>query len=102
MPTETTAGDAVREETPATLELGQEGRASRVRWVILALIFFAITINYIDRVVLSILAPDLKKQFKIDDQMYGNIGLAFTLCYAIGQSISGRWLDWVGTRAGYV
>jgi|tagenome__1003787_1003787.scaffolds.fasta_scaffold20870412_2 ACS family hexuronate transporter-like MFS transporter len=76
-------------------------RASSFRWVILGLVFFAITINYIDRIVIMILAPDLKKLYQITDNDYGHIMSAFALCYAIGQMVSGRWLDWIGTRVGY-
>src|SRR5438874_1847908 len=84
---------------PVDYESGH--RATRFRWVILALVFFAITINYIDRMVISILAPDLKKLYQISDNDYGHIMSAFAFCYAIGQMVSGRWLDWIGTRVGY-
>ena len=76
-------------------------RATNFRWVVLALVFFAITINYIDRMVIGILAPDLKKQYHISEEAYGYITSAFAMCYAIGQMVSGRWLDWIGTRVGY-
>jgi ACS family hexuronate transporter-like MFS transporter len=77
------------------------GRASRFRWVVLTLVFFAITINYIDRMVMGILAPDLREQFHINNQAYGNITAAFGLSYALGQLASGRWLDRIGVRVGY-
>src|SRR4051794_11815874 len=84
---------------PVDYESGR--RATRFRWVILGLVFFAITINYIDRMVIGILAPDLRKQYGIGDEAYGYITSAFALSYAFGQMISGRWLDWIGTRVGY-
>jgi ACS family hexuronate transporter-like MFS transporter len=74
---------------------------TKFRWVILALVFFAITINYIDRMVISILAPGLKKEYGISEEAYGYITAAFALSYALGQSVSGRWLDWIGVRIGY-
>lgn len=76
-------------------------RATRFRWVVLALVFFAITINYIDRMVMGLVAPGLREEFHIDAKAYGYITAAFGLSYALGQAISGRWLDWVGTRIGY-
>jgi ACS family hexuronate transporter-like MFS transporter len=75
--------------------------ASRFRWVVLALVFFAITINYIDRMVMGILAPDLREAYQIDNLAYGYITAAFGLSYALGQMVSGRWLDWIGVRVGY-
>lgn len=74
---------------------------TRFRWVVLAMVFFAITINYIDRMVIGILAPDLKRQYHISDEAYGYITSAFAICYALGQMVSGRWLDRIGTRIGY-
>jgi ACS family hexuronate transporter-like MFS transporter len=74
---------------------------TRVRWVILGLIFFGTAINYMDRQVLSVLAPDLKRLFKITDEGYGGIQAAFSMAYAVGQLASGGWLDRVGTRIGY-
>lgn len=76
-------------------------KMSRFRWVILGLVFLAITINYIDRMVLGILAPSLRTSFKINDQDYGYITAAFGLFYALGQLVSGGLLDRIGTRAGY-
>src|SRR5215213_4827716 len=78
-----------------------EPPASRFRWVVLTLVFFAITINYIDRLVMGILAGDLQKLYQINDIQYGYIQSAFALSYAAGQLASGAWLDRVGTRIGY-
>ena len=90
-------------DVPLPLEHGPAGAkpASGFRWVVLTLVFFAITINYIDRMVIGILAPDLRKQYGIGDEAYGYITSAFALSYAFGQMVSGRWLDWIGTRIGY-
>jgi ACS family hexuronate transporter-like MFS transporter len=99
--TETTTAPVATALDPLPLEDGHRPRASSFRWVILALVFFAITINYIDRMVLGILADDLKTRFGISHQQYGIITSAFGLSYAFGQAASGRWLDKVGTRIGY-
>jgi len=77
------------------------GPMSRVRWWILALLFFGTTVNFMDRVVLSILAPQLQKSYAISDLQYGFIGSAFAFCYAFSQMPSGKLLDWIGIRRGY-
>jgi len=74
---------------------------TRFRWVILALVFFATSINYIDRLVMGILAPDLQAKYAISDVAYGYIQAAFAMAYAFGQMASGAWLDRIGTRVGY-
>ena len=75
--------------------------ASRFRWVICALLFFATTINYVDRGVLGVLAPDLQVTIGWSDKNYGDINAAFSAAYAIGFLIMGRLIDRVGTRLGY-
>jgi len=71
------------------------------RWVIVALIFLATTINYVDRQVIGILAPTLQKEIGWSDIEYGYIVTAFTAAYAIGLPIMGRIIDWIGTKIGY-
>jgi ACS family hexuronate transporter-like MFS transporter len=73
----------------------------RVRWGICALLFFATTINYVDRSVLGILAPTLRTEIGWTDGDYGRISAAFTLAYAIGFLFAGWFIDRVGTRIGY-
>src|SRR3954465_12315678 len=114
MPTEslTPGPEAARPAggTPGTaaepLPLGYPGaaggeRMTRFRWLILALIFFGTTVNYLDRQVMGILAPGLQKQYSISDVQYGYIQSAFALSYAFGQLVSGGVLDRIGTRIGY-
>ena len=109
MPTAATSTDAPPPLSTAAapapaLPLGYAAGETRTRfrWVILGLVFFAITINYVDRMVMGLLAPDLKARFHISDTAYGYVaGTCFGLAYAIGQLVSGRWLDWIGTRIGY-
>ena len=48
------------------------------------------------------LAPDLQKRFHISEIQYGYLGSAFTLCYAFSQLLSGPFLDWIGTRVGFL
>src|SRR3954454_1568299 len=80
---------------------GDSGRMSRVRWVICALLFFATTINYVDRGVLGVLEPELRKTIKWTNTQYGDINFAFTIAYAIGFVVMGRLIDRVGTKIGY-
>ncbi len=79
--------------------LGQ--RVGRYRWVVCGLLFFATTINYIDRQVFGILAPELKKIFTWNDADYTDIVFWFEVAYALGQLGAGRVLDWIGTRIGF-
>jgi ACS family hexuronate transporter-like MFS transporter len=71
------------------------------RWTICALLFFATTINYIDRQVLGILAPDLQKAIGWNEIDYGYIVTAFQAAYALGMVIIGRLMDKLGTKIGY-
>jgi len=76
-------------------------KIGNVRWTIVALIFFATTINYIDRQVIGILAPYLQKEIGWSEIEYGYIVTAFTAAYAIGLLLIGRVIDIVGTKTGY-
>ena len=71
------------------------------RWGICALLFFATTVNYVDRSVLGVLAPTLRTEIGWTDQQYGYISAAFTLAYAIGFLFAGWFIDKVGTKIGY-
>jgi len=73
----------------------------RLRWVVCALLFFATTINYVDRQVLGILAPDLQRSIGWNEIEYGYIVTAFQAAYALGLLLAGRALDRVGTRLGF-
>ena len=88
------------EETrPAGIDPGSAHRTS-YRWVVCALLFFATTINYIDRQVLGLLAPMLQKEIGWSEIEYGYIATAFTGAYAFGLLIVGRFMDKIGTRIG--
>src|SRR5687767_4060840 len=71
------------------------------RWVICGLLFFAATINYIDRQVIGILKPTLQKEFGWSEVDYAAIVFAFQLAYAIGLLLAGRLMDWLGARLGF-
>jgi ACS family hexuronate transporter-like MFS transporter len=73
----------------------------RYRWVICALLFFATTINYMDRQVLGILAPTLQKEIHWTEAQYGAIVSWFTLAYAFGYLGAGRLMDRIGTKLGF-
>jgi len=77
------------------------GRMASIRWVVCALLFFATTINYIDRQVLGILAPTLQRVIGWNEVQYGYIITSFQGAYALGLLFVGRLLDVVGTRRGY-
>src|ERR671925_389887 len=77
-------------------------RIGRYRWVICGLLFFATTVNYVDRQVLGILSKDLKSAIGWTEVDYGNIVAAFNAAYAFGLLLAGRLMDRVGTRVGYV
>lgn len=71
------------------------------RWRIIALLFFATTINYIDRQVIGILKPYIAEDLGWTEAGYGYIVSAFQAAYAIGLLLTGRFLDKFGTRIGY-
>src|SRR5882762_9832287 len=71
------------------------------RWVICALIFFATTINYVDRQIIGVLAPKLKHDLHWTDAQYGDIVFYFQTAYAIGLLLSGPVIDRIGTKLGY-
>jgi ACS family hexuronate transporter-like MFS transporter len=81
-------------------------KVGNYRWVICALLFFATTINYMDRQVIGILRPVLQQEIhwanpnNIDIE-YGYITTAFTIAYAIGALFFGWFIDKVGTKVGY-
>lgn len=72
------------------------------RWSICAMLFFATTVNYLDRQVLSLLAPQLSAQFGWSNTDYANIAAVFQFVYAIAMLFAGRFVDKIGTKAAYV
>jgi ACS family hexuronate transporter-like MFS transporter len=93
--------DADRLATVTAPQQPARGTAGYYRWVICVLLFFATTINYVDRGILGVLAPDLQRELGWTDTEYGDINAAFSLAYALGFLVVGRFIDRVGTRVGY-
>jgi ACS family hexuronate transporter-like MFS transporter len=76
-------------------------KIGKYRWTICSLVFFATTVNYLDRQVLSLLKDTLEVQFNWSDTDYANIVSAFQFVYAISMLFAGRFMDWLGTKWGY-
>lgn len=76
-------------------------KIGRFRWVICTLLFFAATINYIDRQVIGILKPTLTEQFGWSELDYSWIVFAFQTAYAIGLLVVGKLMDKIGTKIGF-
>src|SRR4030095_13560628 len=79
----------------------QKQAIGNYRWTICGLIFFATTINYLDRAVISLLKSYLEKDFKWTETDYSNIVIAFQFSYAIGLLLAGHIIDRAGTKLGY-
>jgi ACS family hexuronate transporter-like MFS transporter len=73
----------------------------KYRWTICALLFFATTINYLDRQVIGFLKPTLQQSFNWTETDYSKVVMAFTASYAIGLLFFGRIIDKIGTKLGY-
>ena len=73
----------------------------RYRWTVVALLFFATSINYLDRQVIGLLKPTLETQFAWTETDYSHIVMAFSAAYAVGLLLFGRLIDRIGTKKGY-
>ena len=80
---------------------GLPSKIGRYRWTICSLVFYATTINYLDRQVISLLKPTLEKEFHWTELDYSNIVVAFQFAYALGMVGAGRIIDKIGTKIGY-
>lgn len=74
----------------------------KYRWTICSLVFFATTINYLDRSVISLLKMELTSEFNWNDGDYADIEIAFKVAYALGMLGAGRLVDKLGTKLGYL
>ena len=73
------------------------------RWVICAMLFFATTVNYLDRQVLSLTWDEfIKPEFHWDESHYGTVTSIFSIIYALSMVFAGRFVDWLGTKKGYL
>jgi MFS transporter, ACS family, hexuronate transporter len=86
---------------PVAAEVPVAELIGRYRWRICALCFLATTINYVDRQVLGVLAPELQRVIGWDELQYSNLVNSFQAAYAIGLLLAGGFMDRVGTRIGY-
>lgn len=78
-------------------------KTSNYKWIICGLLFFATTVNYLDRQVLSLTYPNLiEKEFHWDETMYGTITSMFSMVYAIAMFFAGKLIDWLGSKKGYL
>ena len=78
-------------------------KMTRYRWTICGMLFLATTINYMDRQVLSLTWKDfIAPDFHWTDADYGNIAAIFGLVYAVANLFSGRFMDWIGVKKGYI
>jgi ACS family hexuronate transporter-like MFS transporter len=87
---------------PVREHVGRVGRVGNVRWVIIGMICMLTVINYIDRQTLSVLAPTIREAFGMTNVSYSRVVTTFLLGYTLSQAISGRLLDRIGTRAGFM
>jgi ACS family hexuronate transporter-like MFS transporter len=76
-------------------------KKTNYRWVVVILLFFATTINYLDRQVIGFLKPTLEKEFHWTEEDYGYIVMAFQAAYAVGLLAFGGFIDKLGTKLGY-
>lgn len=74
----------------------------KYRWTICGLLFFATTVNYLDRQVLSLLAPRLSEEFGWTNSDYANITAVFQFVYALSMIFAGRIIDKLGTKKGFI
>ena len=84
--------------------LGNVGqKMTQYRWTICAMLFFATTVNYLDRQVLSLTWDEfIKPEFHWNESHYGTITSVFSIVYAICMLFAGRFIDWMGTKKGYL
>ena len=89
-------------QTDATISLDRgSSKSGNYRWTICALLFFATTVNYIDRQILSLLKPILDEQLKWTNEEFGIVNAAFQAAYAVGLLAFGWFIDKYGTKIGY-
>jgi ACS family hexuronate transporter-like MFS transporter len=77
-------------------------KISGLRWVIIGMVFFATLINYIDRLTISVLAPEIVRDLGLTNTQFGGIATWFLLAYTISQSLSGKLYDRIGIKRGFM
>ncbi len=97
-----TGGAATSAQASAgTVQSALVRAAGHYRWIVCALLFFAATINYVDRQVLALLKQSLQSEIKWTEIEYGHLIFTFQLAYAIALLFAGKVMDWLGTRKGF-
>ncbi|MEP0843000.1 MAG: MFS transporter, partial [Phycisphaerae bacterium] len=87
---------------PPTLDVSPgPARRTRYRWVVCGLLFFATTVNYVDRAVIGVLKPTLMDDLNWNERDFARVITCFQVAYAFGYLLAGRLIDLIGTRAGY-
>lgn len=78
-------------------------KMTNFRWVICAMLFFATAVNYLDRQVLSLTWDEfIKPEFHWNESHYGTVTSIFSIIYALSMVFAGRFVDWLGTKKGYL
>ena len=81
----------------------EKNKMTNFRWVMCAMLFFATTVNYLDRQVLSLTWDEfIKPEFHWDESHYGTITSVFSIMYAVCMLFAGKFVDWMGTKKGYL
>jgi MFS transporter, ACS family, hexuronate transporter len=75
--------------------------SGRVRWIVCGLLFFAVVLSYIDRLVISVLKPELSQRYGWSETGYADLAFYFQLAYGLAYVVAGRFVDRVGARIGY-
>ncbi len=86
---------------PTVSEAPSRAPAGRVRWLVCALLFFAVVLSYVDRLVLSVLKPSLAHTYGWSETGYADIAFYFQLAYGLSYLVAGRLVDRFGARLGY-
>ncbi|NDW10082.1 MFS transporter [Dysgonomonas sp. 520] len=83
--------------------LNQNAKMTNYRWTMCAMLFFATTVNYLDRQVLSLTFEEfIKPEFHWTDDHYGTITAFFSILYAVSMLFAGKFIDFMGTKKGYL
>ncbi|HVV49639.1 MAG TPA: MFS transporter [Polyangia bacterium] len=101
LPTGTGQGPGLTHDGSGAAAGGAAGAIGRYRWLVCALLFFATTVNYMDRQILSLLKPLLDNELKWTNAEFGMINAAFQAAYGIGLLGFGALIDRIGTKLGY-
>ncbi|HEY0093841.1 MAG TPA: MFS transporter, partial [Archangium sp.] len=80
----------------------EKGKIRGLRWYIIGMICMLTVINYIDRMTLSVLAPTIREELGMSNASYSRVVTTFLLGYTISQALSGKVLDRIGTRVGFM